>query len=43
MVFVVVVVVLFCFVFCFFFLNFCIDRVHKFNDKFGTGMRLKDN
>ena len=38
--FVVVVFVLFC---LFFFLNFYIDRVHKFNDKFGTGMRLKDN
>ena len=33
------------FLFCFFvfFLNFYIDRVHKVNDKFGTGMRLKDN
>ena len=38
-VFVVVVV----FVLFVFFLNFYIDRVHKFNNKFGTGMRLKDN
>ena len=42
--FVVVVFFLFCFVlFCFVFLNFYIARVHKFNDKFATGMWLKDN
>ena len=40
MVFFLLLLFLFCFVF---FLNFYIDRVHKFNDKFGTGIRLKDN